>query len=230
VFPAKRIVAFFVSAAVLYLLLMILWPVVQPAYAPCYRAVAGLVFSSFGAANSIRFAPAQDASRPEDSLIIARHKHTGAGGDFPHSSRKTGYVPTAVLVSLVLATPLPWRRRWRALLWGLVLVNVFVGVRIGLIVLHYLGADPRLGFFDLSPTERKLAEWAVQAFVQVYGSSFGFPVFIWLAVTFRRGDWHSLFGAPAHQSADEPPGPSARDKGVSDAGSRRSATRSKTAP
>ena len=29
-----------------------------------------------------------------------------------------GWAPTAFLVALTLATPIPWRRRWWALFWG----------------------------------------------------------------------------------------------------------------
>lgn len=195
-FPLRRIAGFFILVLIFYGLLMAPWPGVRKAYAACFRAVGSMVFGSFGAPDSVRFRPASQDGGEWDTEIVLSNPHTGAVGTVQHNSRRMGYVPTAVLISLVLATPLSWSRKSRALLWGLLLVNAFVALRLALVLLRDLSRDDPLCLFDLSPFTLKVLAWAVRALVMSHGSYFGFPVLIWILATFRRSDWRGLFATP----------------------------------
>ena len=192
-FPPKRVATFFVLCLVIYGLLMAPWPGVRAAYATYFQVAGSLFFGSFGAKDAVRFRPAPDNPAGWDTEVVLTNPGNGTSGTVLHSSRKTGYVPTAVLVSLVLATPLSWSRKWRSLLWGVLVVNAFVALRIGLILVRDLSQDDALRLFELGPSMQKVLAWSVRALVMSPGSYYGFPVLLWVLVTFRARDWHTIF-------------------------------------
>ncbi len=66
-----------------------------------------------------------------DTLIILQNTTLTApdGEDAARreiDSRSIGWVPTALTIALVLATPIPWTRRLLALAGGLVLIHLFI--------------------------------------------------------------------------------------------------------
>jgi hypothetical protein len=192
-FSRKGIVGFFVLFLVFYGLLLLPWPGLRQAYAACFRAGGTLLFGSFGAPGAVRFLPAATPATGLDTDVVLINPRNGVSGRTQHDSRHMGYLPTAMLVSLVLATPAPWRRKGRALLWGLVAVNAYVALRIGLVLVRDLSNDDPLRLFTLGPWAHQALAWAVRAVVMSPGSYFAFPVFIWILVTFRRGEWRRLF-------------------------------------
>ncbi len=195
-FSRRRIAGFFILFLAFYGLLMAPWPGVRPAYAAYFRAVGTWLFGSFGAKDAVRFRPAPEGPGEWDTVVVLSNPHTGAVGTIQHDSRNMGYVPTAMLLSLVLATPFPLRRKGRTLLWGFLLVNFYVALRIALVLLRDLSQDDALCLFPLGPFGRQVLAWAVRALVMSPGSYFAFPVFIWILVTFRRSDWRALFPPP----------------------------------
>jgi len=194
-FQRKRVATFFLLCLVIYGLLMAPWPGVREAYAVCFQAAGSLLFGSFGTQNGVRFRPAPNNPAGWDTEVVMKNPASGATGTVLHCSRKMGYVPTVVLVSLVLATPLPWSRKGRALLWGLLVINAFVALRIALVLLRDLSQDDPLCLFELGPFMHRVLAWAIRALVMSPGSYYGFPVVLWILVTLRRRDWHTIFAA-----------------------------------
>ncbi|MCK4660288.1 MAG: hypothetical protein KAV82_12265 [Phycisphaerae bacterium] len=195
-FPLKRVARFFILFVIFYGLFMAPWPGVKDAYGEYFRGGATILFSSFGEKDNIRFRPYQPKAGEHDerdTIVTFTNSQTGAVGTVRHSARLTGYIPTVVLISLILATPLPRSRKGWALLWGFLLVNAFVALRLGLVLLRDLSRDDPLCLFELSPFALKTLAWSIRAFVQSMGSYFGFPVLIWILVVFRRRDWPTIF-------------------------------------
>jgi hypothetical protein len=113
------------------------------------------------------------------------------------------------LVTLVLLTPVPWRRRWRALAWGLVLVGGFVLLRMWLIIFNAFCSPTALALFDPSPFWRRTLAFTTEMLTKSLTTSFVVPLAIWVLVCFRRGDLAALKGRPAMQArpalrSDEP--------------------------
>jgi len=94
-----------------------------------------------------------------------------------------GWGPTALLVSLVLATPLPWKRRWRALFLGLILEQGFIVLWLAYFV-WYDSAEIALVAF--TPFWRHAASVFRETLLGQI--NLAAPVLIWILVTFRRGD------------------------------------------
>ena len=78
---------------------------------------------------------AERAVGVKDTLMVLWNDSTpGSFGGLKTSSRMMGYAPTVVIIALFLATPTTWQRRGWGLLWGLLLVHLFIAVRLSLTI------------------------------------------------------------------------------------------------
>lgn len=110
------------------------------------------------------------------------------------------YLPTAVLTGLVLASPIPWRRRGWALLWGILLVNAFVVVRLAVAIMW---GFRNVDLFVFGPFWNKAVDVAHDVISISTVTSCVVPALIWLLVSFRRDDWGVIGVAiphPPHQT------------------------------
>ncbi len=62
------------------------------------------------------------------ALLDAEGK--GRGERTEIDTRSVGWLPTALTLSLIAATPIPWRRRGISLLGGLILVHAFIWISL----------------------------------------------------------------------------------------------------
>jgi exosortase/archaeosortase len=98
----------------------------------------------------------------------------------------TGYLPTAEVLALILATPIPWVRKWKALLAGLVLVHVLVLLRVLVVLIFGFSAAGAVALFHPGPLARSALTMLFN--VVAVGISFTYvaPVFLWIAVAIRQ--------------------------------------------
>ena len=185
---------FLVRFLLVFGVLLVPWPGLGHAYAVLFRAGGDLVLGSFPSGVDVRFRPLPEGEAKWNTELVVRNRQTQAVGSVPMSSRSMGYVPTAVLVGLVLATPIPWPRRRRALFWGLILVHGFVVLRLGLVILDGLSRSDALAPFIWGPFWGKVLSRAAPALGHTPAGSYIVPVLIWVFVSFRRRDWFALFG------------------------------------
>lgn len=186
--PFRQIAAFFIRLLVIYGLLLILWPGVKPTYAGIFSAQGNLVFRSLIPRGPVYLRPMVPPSAGVfDTEIHLLNLRSGAGGMIPASSRRA-YAQTILLVSLVLATPLPWWRRFTALVWGLILVDVAITCKLFVAVLHGF-SDSHVRLLVPAPPWDRILPLANQLVANDIVTLFIVPVFIWILVTFRRTDW-----------------------------------------
>ncbi len=100
-------------------------------------------------------------------------------------TRSIGWVPTALTMALIVATPIPWRRRGLALLGGLILIHGFILFSLQTWIWNN-SPDPSL--MTLSTFWKGVADELNYTFMTQLGASFSVPVIIWILVTFRRQD------------------------------------------
>ncbi len=124
-----------------------------------------------------------------------------------------GYVPTAMTLAWILATPLRWWRRVVAALYGLVLVHAFIAVRLAMfLVLMFDGTD-RHCLFVLPEWVHWLVELAHHILAESLPSSWLAPVVFWIIICVRRRTLSAWFGlrhdqpdaAGEEQPATRPP-------------------------
>lgn len=200
--PHKPIVRWAVCFALIAALLLAPWPRVSGGYANLFRAAGQRMFGKFGSKGLVFFQPAEAADAFLDTrLIIGNRDQLKPGGRLPGatidlSTRTSGYVPVAFLIALILATPLPWRRRLRALGWGLLWVHGFIAALLALMIVYQYSNNPSIGLFQLGWFWKKTVDALYQIFVGYIGALFVVPVVIWLGVMFRRGDLSIILGLP----------------------------------
>lgn len=213
--PPKRLGRFFLIAMAGYAVVMAPWPGLERGYASLFRSMGNVVFARFWfwRDGSVRFLDLHSSDLksdiravvagrlppdftpppPEDVkdtlMILINRRTPGSIGQLRTSSRYVGYEPIAVLIALVAATSLPWSRRAWALLWGMLLVHVFIAFRVTLtLAAAGFAADKKYALFDpgaLGTSVLTRVEGLVSDDPTV---SFVVPVFIWFMVALRHSE------------------------------------------
>ena len=198
---SRKIIGFFARFLIAYCLLMFLWPVVCGVYGAYFRAGGDLIFGSSG---SVRFQALAEPEGLDDTKFFVRKGASGKWTFTQLSSRHMGYLSTAAVLGLILATPVTWARRGRALLWGLVWLHGFIALRLGILVLYTFSvhtAGPLAvsqGFWSKSLRAGILSVSVGQ------GLSYIAPIIIWMLVTLRREDLGAILPKRAPHSTSSP--------------------------
>lgn len=199
--PLKRISWFFVCSVFVYALLVAPWHGAQDAYETCFQAGGNLLFGTIGEHGTAKFAPPTSKRGTHDTLVTLRKLRSPYKMDLNISSLQVGYRPTVFLIALALATPIPWSRRWKALVLGLLVVQVFIAFRVWLFLVDLLSNENIMAIYSLPPWVKSVLVGVSLVLFRSPAMHYIGPLFIWLGVTFRRGDFETLMGrAPA----DEP--------------------------
>ena len=184
--PRRLVVASLLQFVVLYGLLIVPWPGWRAAYGRFFRGVAGAVFAREQGPAFVRFRAAEKPPRPEIDLeiLLAQRAEIDVAGHAPArilglDTRGVGWVPTALLLALVAATPLPWSGRWLALLAGVVLVHGYLLAVVAGYLWNQSGGLVPVSFLPYWPS---LGDFLEETFVGQMGPSFVVPVLIWLLV------------------------------------------------
>lgn len=186
----------------IYGLLIAPWPGAKPLYASYFRSLGRMIFADNGGQRRLDFQPLNDPEHrwpPNfDTAIILANRDLQANGQGKRfmltvDAWQMGWTPTAFLVALVLASPVPWRRRRWALLWGLLAIHAFVLMTLGIFIWN---ESTRLYWVTLTPFWKGIANWLESVALAPVGPSFFAAALIWMLVTLRRQDlatWKCLF-------------------------------------
>jgi hypothetical protein len=188
----KGIIRFFCLFLLVFGLLMAPWPRLGRAYTRFYSTSAAFLFGSFGSKGIVRFEPLSDSEYDLNVSLYNRARPGPDGGiagiQTRHNSRLAGYIYVAFLTALILATPIPWRRKGWALFWGIILIHGLVASKLALRILYAFNNKP-LSMFALNPFCKRVLSITHQAFAVNVTFGFIVCVFIWILVSFRRRDW-----------------------------------------
>lgn len=202
--PVKRIVLFFVVAIVVYAALVVPRTPFVDAYRYAFRVAGDVLFQSVGDGGSVRFVPFDDKTQHDkDTTLRLTNRKRNISGSAEIRAVFTGYRPTAFLIALVLATPIPWRRRGWSLVWGLLLVSVFVAFRVWLRVVDFMSNGDVIAVYQLGATAKGLLRVLVNIFALAPAPGYIVPGLIWILVCFRKGDWERLTAST--DPSDAPP-------------------------
>ena len=191
--PLKVIARFFVFTLVIYVLLIVRWPGVREAYRAAYCATGEALFGRFGSHGVVHFESRTGDKINDVDLVLGKRTPQGiAEVPAEMSSGRIGYAPLAAVVALVLATPVPWPRRWQGLLWGFLLVNLFVVLRTGLRILFLYSAPSPIRLYEPGPFLSKLLASSYEFFFLAPACSFFVPAVVWVVVTVRSRDFDRI--------------------------------------
>jgi hypothetical protein len=204
--PWRQATAFLLRFALLYAALSAVWPAVGEAYGRDYAETGQRLFGSASRASAVRFGRIEPVGGL-DIRIVFSNRSTSQTLSMLRSSRFTGYGLASLLAALVIATPLPWRRRLRALAWGLLFVHLFMALALGLLVLDMFSNGDALAVVHLPAPVKLLLDLATFHLSLFKTAPYVVCFLIWGLATFRRGDWETLLAdpgqgsAPAHRAA-----------------------------
>jgi hypothetical protein len=215
--PTPRVLLkFSLRLLVLWALLLAKWPGVETGYAAYFRGMGNLAFARFwfwpqatvrfmdpNAVTPGQLPPWADAPKAQDvldtAMVLENREARGDVSFLRTSSRLIGYLPTAIVIGLFLATPVAWKRRWIGLGAGLAAVHVFILLRITVkLVVGYSG-DKGVALFHPGPFWAKFWQNTQQVIHEDPTVSLVVPVFVWIAIAFRPSQWGVL------QDAAQPP-------------------------
>ncbi len=192
---AKQLIKFLCLFAVFYGLLMAPWPGFGKAYSKLYLAGASALFKSFGSKGVVLFNQSDDAEYDINVGLYNRDQVDKNGHvtvfQTSHTSRRNGYMYMTFMTALILAGPIPWKRKVWALLLGLILIHGFIALKLAIRLLHAFSIEP-LCIFALSPFWSRILAIAHQQFVVNVNFGFVVSIFIWILVSFRREDWSKI--------------------------------------
>lgn len=192
--PARQVIAFFAKVILLYALLRISWPAVQGVYRAAFCASGTFVFRPFGVGR-VQFEPlpTPPAGRdPYDAQAVLENVRTRARGTMPMNSRLMGYLPTAFVAALIVATPVGWRRRAWGLLAGVAVMSGFAGFELWLRLLDAFSDASTLAQYTFPPWGRSFLLVVLKVIGMSPVTAYITPIFIWVLLMFRREDWNRI--------------------------------------
>jgi len=187
--PPKQIAGFLLRLVLLYGILAVPWPAVQRAYSAAYAGAANALFGSFGSDGLVQFQRSPKSARPADLELVIRKRGAPQVGRAPHDPILTGYLAMVEVIALILATPVSWSRRCKAMMWGMLLVHAYIWLRLEITLLHWFSGDSPLALYKPGPFWSKLLASAFELISVSPTSTFVVPIFIWILVSFRRSDF-----------------------------------------
>jgi len=202
------IARFLLCFALLFGVLIAPWPGWNQIYGAYFRALNGAVFARENASRILRIEAAHHVRPPIDTVItMANPNRVGANGRMSArilwlDARSVGWVPTALILALTIASLVSWKRRAWAILWGWLLVQIFILVSVGCYIWNESAA---IGLVTITPFWKPVAHGLEETLVTQLGASFVVPALIWLVVTFRSKDLHELPGLGRVEPTERPP-------------------------
>ena len=189
----------------LFAVLIFPWPGFDQAYGSYFRGFGTFFLGRDGPGEFLRFDPymlVHDFTTLNTQITLGNEERASPDGHFPAAqtsldTRSIGWVPTALTIALIGASPVPWRRKVGALIAGVVLVHLLI---LFTLESWIWSQSSGLGLAHLSPFAQSVADGLSYTFVNQMGVSFSAPVVIWLLTTFRREDAARLFGRPGRPS------------------------------
>ncbi len=195
---------FAMSAVLLYICLISIWPLIQNPFVAAVNRAANTLFGTFADQGLVIFERLTDTKNPErdtrifflneEMIAQARLQTQGPAADIEAQHvdiicRTVAYLPFAMLIALVLATPIPGKRKLPALAAGLVLVAVFVAFKLGIFIWLKFNDFPQLNVALLTTFWKTALTYLNYIVVINIGPSLMTPAVIWILVSFRRPDW-----------------------------------------
>ena len=190
--PRSLIVGFLWRFALVYGLLIAPWPGFNQSYGRYFRFLGQMVFAREGGRRILYFeAVPKELHRVLDTRIaLANRDQFDREGKGPVrylelDTRGVGWVPTALLIALILSTPVSRRRRGWALLWGLLAVH---GYWLLCVAVYIWNNSTDMALVTLTPVWKEVADGLEETLITQMGASFVAPVLLWLSVTIRKQD------------------------------------------
>lgn len=201
--PLKQFLLLFVVSYA-FLMLLATFTGIKSGYDNGYRSLGNTYFQPFKEKGYVIFSegadPLNKGLNTQLALInIDQNNQAIASGTNVRTIKvyvspfRSGLFPLILLLSLILASPVPWRRKVWLLPVGFIIISLFAYFRTWLTVLLNFDQNEWLEVVDLSPTMHSFYNWLEAVTVGNVVFSVVVPVVVWFIITFRKEDRSVLF-------------------------------------
>jgi hypothetical protein len=190
--PRRRpILRFLAAFALVYGVLIAPWPGWNAAYGAGFRRMAQACLGA-SEPTAVRFQATPGGGPLDMEIVVFNPTQADAQGRVKTrllrlDTRGVGWIPTAFLVALVIASPVTWCRRLRALALGLVALDLYLLLAVRVYIWNAT-------LSNAPETLKAIASGLVETMVVQLGPSFVVPAILWLLVTFRQADFEAALG------------------------------------
>ncbi len=186
---SRNLIAGFMFRLVLvYALLMVPWRGFTENYVDTTQGVIRAIFGADDARHNVTVEPLPgDPAHPYNTRIVivnnALMNPDGSGPIRNVDFDTMGMSPATLLIALILATPVSWRRKGLALLTGVPIAYVIALLFLGFSIWD---ESSEIGLVAFNPVTKQVIEVARN--VLTTQLSLSIPALIWLLTIFRRED------------------------------------------
>jgi len=196
----KTILRFLAWFVAIYALFIFPWPGSRDFYGTYLRSIAKFALADTNGLRILRFDEVPSARRNhtlDTRITVANREQLDVNGSgravmLDFDSRGLGWVPTALLIALITATPVPWSRRAWAFVWGMLAIHAVILFSIQVYIWNQSDAASGLNLCELPPFWKAIVNGLEETLVTQLGASFVLPTLIWIFSTFRITDLRAI--------------------------------------
>ncbi|MCX6231290.1 MAG: hypothetical protein NTZ33_07080 [Bacteroidetes bacterium] len=187
----KPLLMFLIKAILIYSLLAAPFSFYDGMYGKFYRACSQKLFHRFHDTGFVQFSEGKQKYNTNFNIgnykiIISNTSAQATIGEI--NTRYRGYLPTILLISLIIASPVQWKRKFYGLIIGLVILNAYIFLKQWIDILYTSVNTSWLKLYDYNESQKKILEEVYLIFIKNFGLIWVVVVIIWMIVTFRKDD------------------------------------------
>ncbi len=189
--PLTRAVVYF---GLIYTLLILSWKGFTEAYVDTFQAVSSSIYGAADQTREITFEHyKRDPRHPYYTrVVIVNQRLMNPDGSGPirnldFETRGLGWIPVAIIASLFVATPLPWKRKGWPMFWALIVIQTLIFAALGFFIWD---ESSEIGLVAFTPFWKQIIAAIRETLTAQLTMTL--PIVIWLLFTFRIGDLAGL--------------------------------------
>ena len=192
----KPLLLFLIKAILIYALLAAPFSFYDETYGKFYRKYGDRFFHRFHGNGLTIFSEGEEKFKTHvdvGNYTLVRADTTVDTVLSVVNTRSIGYLPTVLLISLIISSPVSWKRKLMALLLGFVLLTSFIMFQLWILIIHLCAHNKSLNLYDFSKGQKNVIDFTYNGIVVSGGFSWFIVVAIWLLVTIRKDDLMILY-------------------------------------
>lgn len=184
----------FTRFGICYAILIIPWPGFSRAYAAGFRAAGRLLAPRESSPWVVSFEAAGNPASPLDTRILVANRRQAAPDGrcravaLDLDTRSIGWIPTALLLALLVATPAPFSVHLRETAAGFLIMQGYVAAAVWAHIVFHADAASGLALARLSPLESVVFAALDETLIRQLGTGFVLAAAIWMVFALRRRD------------------------------------------
>lgn len=203
----KIIARFIVIFSITYIVLLLPQSGIDRKYENFFRNMGNKLFGNFGK-EGVLMLKEEYGEGYDTRIYLSKKSLLDKNNDykaeiFPINSRRIGYISTAFLFALIVATRLTWKRKLFAIIIGLALVTAYAMLKLRVLILHFYTLTKTTGLYQ-SPDEKKSIEFWSDFFARPNTPVYYFVIIVWIAVSFSKKDFQKLNGSLVKMTVKQP--------------------------